>query len=486
METAVQILAKNNIHFFNKALSWCFFCAIALMPFNGIHAIPKIFGEFSIEGAFYPIAFGMTLGGLILLLNPRLPKLQHISFKLFLLFLIWVFISAILNYSAILNVYTKGKTGLEKLVLQSILLAFAFLTTLLGYYVFTQVGKDRMLKIVKNAILVSFIIAGAYSLIEIPYLFGASRAEKILVSTNSLFRDKAVLFLYPGRLRSVCAEASLFGSYFSFAYPWLLGCLFYTKKNFPLYLSIVTYALVMVYLTFSRTAYFITAVETLLFIVLMAKRNRNRKEKMRLFVFMLVLACLGIVEHFSPLEEKASEVVKSFLVKDTKHKLSNIGRFGSGVAGLKMGCDNPIAGVGLGQYVFHMPEYVPSWAWESRQIREWANRSPGTAYAHTFNVYIRIFAELGVVGLMLWLFIWGTALISVCKIAKELRYYNPEEEIFGIVLIVSILGVMLSGFNMDSFRFMRYWFLLPIVWVWVKMNTMQMPSNNNLAKECSK
>lgn len=458
----MQISARNNICFLNRVLSGCFLCAIVLMPFNGLNAIPRIFGELSVEGAFYPIAFGMIVAGAGLLLNPRLAKPQHISFKLLLLFLAWVFISGIINCLTIADAHTKGRTGAEKFILQLILLVFVFFTALLGYNVAVKVWKDRTFKVIGRAILFSFIIAGIYSLVEIPYLLGASWAEDVLVGISSLFRSKIIL--YPGKLRSVCGEASWFGSYFSFVYPWLLGYLFYAKRNLPLYLGIVVYALVMVYFTFSRTAYFIAAIETLLFILLVSIRNKSHKEKERFFVFLFVLAGLGFIVPFTSLAEKKSRVIESFFVEDTSYKLSNIGRFGSNFAGLKMGYANPIAGVGLGQYGFHMPEYTPSWAHASGEIRRWASTSSDTPWAPVHNVHVRVFAELGVVGLMLWLLIWGTALRSSYKMRKELRYYNREGERFGIILLVSIFGVMLSGFNLDSFRFMGYWFLLPMVW----------------------
>jgi hypothetical protein len=29
---------------------------------------------------------------------------------------------------------------------------------------------------------------------------------------------------------------------------------------------------------------------------------------------------------------------------------------------------------------------------------------------------------------------------------------------------------MLSGFNLDSFRFMPYWFLLALIWLWLELS----------------
>jgi hypothetical protein len=446
------------------------------MPFNDLEAMPRIFGEFRLEGSFYPVAFGIVFAGIGLLLNPRLSKPKHISFKMFLFFLAWVLISGTINCLTIAEVCTKGRTGIEKFILQAIVLLFVFFTTLLGYNVAVKVWKDRTLEIIRRAILLSFIIAGAYSLIEIQYLLGASWAGKALVGLNSLFRNDTAL--YP-RLRSVCGEASWFGSYFSFVYPWLLSYLFQVKRGFLLYLCIVGYALAMVYLSLSRTAYFIMVAETFLFILLMITKNMTRKVKTQLLVFLFVLVGLGFIVHFIPSPTKSLQVIKSFVVKDTSYKLSNIGRFGSSFAGLRMGYANPIAGVGLGQYGFHMPEYTPSWAYASEEIKSWASTSPDTPWAPVNNIHVRIFAELGAVGLMLWLSIWGTSLISSFRITRKFRYYNPEKKISSIVLTVSIFGLILSGFNFDSFRFMAYWFLLAIVWA-----SHELPVFTALHKNC--
>ena len=70
----MNIPVKIHICHLDQIVNWCFICAIILLPFNGLGKMPAVFGEFSVEGAFYPIAFGMVIAGVSLLLNTSLAK----------------------------------------------------------------------------------------------------------------------------------------------------------------------------------------------------------------------------------------------------------------------------------------------------------------------------------------------------------------------------------------------------------------------------
>jgi hypothetical protein len=70
-------------------------------------------------------------------------------------------------------------------------------------------------------------------------------------------------------LRSLSGEASWFGMYLSFVFPWLMSYYFTASKTYKYYyLVIIIYALILTFLTYSRTAYFIIAFQIIAFILI--------------------------------------------------------------------------------------------------------------------------------------------------------------------------------------------------------------------------
>ncbi len=133
--------------------------------------------------------------------------------------------------------------------------------------------------------MISFFIADAFSLVEILYILGNSPCEKIVSFINKLFREQEILYI---GLCSFSAEPSSFGCYFAFVYPWLLYNLFSTKRKTILHFLILVYGLILIYLTFSRTAYFIMFAETIVFIFLLIKVREHIKRRTRFLIFLLI------------------------------------------------------------------------------------------------------------------------------------------------------------------------------------------------------
>ncbi len=442
----------------------CFSLAIILMPFNLLENMPHWFGEFSVEGAFYPLMAGIIFLG-IDFLKRRQPSIpSHISFKLFVLFLIWALISGLANWPVISESFTRGRSGPNKLVLQYVVLLFTFCISLGGYQVYTRLGRDKSFVAVKFSALASFILCAVYSSIEMFYFAGNVWAENILLNINSLYRTNTLLW---PTLRSVCGEPSWFGSYFAFAYPWLLACLFFSKKRGLIYLSLIIYSWAMVYLTFSRTAYYTLVAETLLFVLLViaTKTYLTRKTSFLLFIASAIIF-IAVISYDPTLERinsKAKETIVSLVNQNTPHKISNVTRLGSAKTGINIGNGNPVFGVGIGQYAFHMPQYVPDWALESYEIIGYLDSSKTNLWIHTHCLFTRIYAETGAIGLLIWLGIWGSITFSLLK--RLYKFTDNDEKLWLTLIFVCLAGVMMQGFNLGSFRFMGYWLLLPVIWV---------------------
>lgn len=456
-----------------------FSSAIILLPFNGL-PYRSILGEMSVEGAFYPLSVSILIFSTMLLkvVKPIISK--HLSAKILALFLLWIAISSMANLTLIVTLQTKGRTGIEKLILQLAVTLFVVFSTIVIFNVVRHI--QHPLYFLRRYILISFLIAGLYSTIEIAFLLGNNWAKAVLQIIDSLIRTTGEdPQFYGGRLRSVSGEASWFAMYCSFIFPWIFSYVFTTHRHLWIHLSLSAYLILLLLLTQSRTAYFVTVLQLSLFLLSLffIKQDFNKKTRLllfrknRLLLFtMLTAIAIGSAVVFLGKINLANNfflIFTSFTSGNDYYTLSNVTRFGSQDAAFSMATDHPFFGVGLGQYGFYMPKYIPMWAAANVQIQS-AISTSSPEWPSVYNIYARITAELGWIGLGIWLSMWGVVLTSCYK-----RYQlnccmssSGQRDILGLALIISIVGVLLSGLNTDSLRFFGFWINLAMAWLYVR------------------
>lgn len=446
--------------------------AIIILPFNDLPYFKKIVGELSCVGAFYPMAVLVIIYFIKSLCGTKIKFPKHISFGCLILFLGWIGVSGLVNLPEILLAMTKGRMGTNKLLVQIMLVIFTSISSIVVYNVALQV--PNFFQKYRKYILWSLVVVIIGSLVEVPFLFGSSWAKMILGSVNKLIHTTNQSLLYCGRFRSFSGEASWFGVYCSFVFPWLFSSIYTEKKRIWLPFCMIGYFSFLVALTFSRTAYIIILTQFVLFLFLIRKVNVvNRKMVILSLVLLLVVVIMPIV-HLVQFSQ--ANVYTSLLNISSKkdYGMSNIARYGSMITGLKIGLHNPLFGVGLGQYGFHMANFVPDWAKISPEIQEWMSSASNTSWAPVHNIYARIFAELGSVGLVIWLFLWLSLLRSCYRrYAEDCKLQSPNS-LIGVTVIVAIVGAMLSGLNLDSFRLFEYWITLGVVWVYLNNGSKQL------------
>lgn len=136
----------NNQTFF---IIFIFF-AIVLLPFNGLPYFP-VLGEMAVEGAFYAFALAIGVWFLFLLLSrPPLHLPVNAVSAILLIFFLWTILSGVANFGWINTGITKGRTGLEKYILQTLVLGFGLAVTWLfrfmGYWITLALGLIYMQK----------------------------------------------------------------------------------------------------------------------------------------------------------------------------------------------------------------------------------------------------------------------------------------------------------------------------------------------------
>lgn len=455
-----------------------FALALLVLPFNGVASRLSILGELSSEAAIYPVLLLVCLYGVVALLGKKIHRPSHISVAILFYFVGWILLSGIVNTPTIMENFTKGRSGFEKYLLQVILFIFMLFASFSVYHAIQEQKIEQTFFIFRRWVLYSFLVAGVYSLIEISYmLFNAGWASSLLESIDPIFHSGQWSSVSIGRLRSVSGEPSWFAMYMAFALPWLMSYIFTEKHKKWLFFCLNTYAFFMVFLTYSRTAYVITLAEV---IGLVIATRVFEKWQIRKYSFIiaigLIMATISYMIVIELAYERLTEIVASLITPESKttYYSSNVARFGSQAAAWKMAFHQPIFGMGLGQYGFHMSDYISSDAIISSEIRIWLSSLIGTPWPPVHSLYARIAAETGYIGLGLWVFMWLTLLRSIWQ---RIRLSSEKDKIMGMILLVSICGTLLVGFNMDTFRFFGYWFLLALGWKYVSYNSISLNLN---------
>lgn len=426
----------------------------------------------SVDPAFYFIGIGMVLWYLGCCL--RIEKLHIPSsngFKVLLLFLVVVFISNILNINSIVAMKYKGVYAADNMLKQSLLLFLCILISIYLFNVFNFKMKNiNLLAILEKMLLISFLIMGGYSFFELVSLLGVVEAREIVNFIDSIICSRSAEGSILGyfRIRSLTYEASILGTYCGVVFPWLfMKCLKQESNNYRhlFFVGVLIYFFILLIFSFSRTAYFTVLFEAIVLLIMYRKTYDINWFKICCFLvkssMLLLLACFFIVEFILPQSIVADMDVLDvlFSIIDTKGEstqyLSNVARISTQVAAWNMFLDNPFFGVGYGQFAFYYQYYVPSWSWESYEVIEWATNS-GNVLNGCFGIYARFFAEIGLIGALIWiLFLFITL--------RDIFYARISHE-YKICFLCSFFALILFGWNFSTIRLPYYWIFFALTW----------------------
>lgn len=272
-------------------------------------------------------------------------------------------------------------------------------------------------KYMRKAVLILVVIFGTYSFIEILWLkLHLGVAKDILCFINPLLYDPKSShgwwppLLWSGQqLRSICPEPSYFGINACFCIPFLWS--YILEEGKAKYIVLYTYFMLMLFLTKARTAlgvfigeYTLLALSTLL--------RRSKKAVLLLttvsitatIAFSLTLVDWKSGSEVVTAEKYISENVVS--VAKTGER-SNSARFGNVKATFEIGKAHILTGVGKGMKNAYMPDYMDSISARNGEIKLWTRymREQGVLKSGfpNLNHYVAVFAESGILGLVLFL-----------------------------------------------------------------------------------
>lgn len=449
-----------------KILKYLFIFSVVLIPFDNLPYFGRLLGELSYKGVVYPFIFIIIILFIFTVKNREIYFKKSKELYLLMTYIGWIAISIIFNFSSILNNNLKDRSGISKLILQLMVLGFMILV----FYSTDIIIKLKSISLydLRKYIMISLIPVLIYGTIELLNLAGIINFSWLIEKVSYLIQSYHRGVVYTKGIRTVTGEVSYFAMYVSFALPWIASYIFTEKekKNKIIYSSITVYVILLLIFSKSRTAYGIMFIQLALFSIFMLASKIKLGNKLVIIraigisiVMFLILNVTLLPKIGGDPNSMTKLSVKSLVSSLTDpNNMSNVARFGLQQSAMKIGIDNPIMGVGIGQYGFYASDYLSERALSSHEVQYWINPQIKDSWPPAFSLYPRILAEQGVVGIILWVVFLGYTLIKAIKALRK-KY----DDVIGIALIVSFIGMIISWFNVDSFGQVQFWILLPFI-----------------------
>jgi len=431
--------------------------ALILGPFTGIIGL-SFLGELqhSASAYLYFIIFGLSV--FPLLAHFKLGRHANAE-KVYLLpvfallFFAAVGISFAANFLTIKDSVMFGRSGLAKFASSTILVLYGFMIAYVTYFLSARHAWDRL---IIKPLVISVMICAIFSVFELAAHVSGGMASLYAVLSAPVHGGVGAL-VWDTRLRSVAFEPPDFANTAGYIWPWLLGAVMFTKGPKRWGFGIVWGLLnIMIVLSEARTSLVVMTgllvVLACLWFLVLPKREKGNPEQLiapiTMVIALLVPCALAVLIFY--FDAVVAAVVSG-------ESVSNLSRLASMTAAFRMFADNPILGLGFGQFGFHVTEYMPSWGFYSPEIKIWLFGS-GQFWPAVYSVYARFGADMGIVGLVMWIGIW--LWLARALLVETMRYRQRTGEIpfAAFPLILSCFCVLLAGVPNDSVR-------SPMIWI---------------------
>ena len=449
------MITLKKIYFSLFILGFFFF------PFNDFEGIPGL-GEYANESGSYFFLVGFLVLGIDSLYKRKIaiPYSDRI-FQILLLFLVWCIITTILNGDVVLESYYKQTSGVYRFLRQYIsLLLAAFIFVLLFWNSLKDLTSREILLVIRKVFLFNLVFAFVYGIFEVLISVFNVYAVMPIMQLFDFFPFLDVNFESGGRISSIGYEVPSLGNYLITVSGWMFSYI-YTEKSKWRFVPI----LMVLFLTFfsgSRTALINITLQLGMFIYLLYSIKAYRKTLLLGVQFVAVISVLMVVVFGNQIVRAVDKKVDSlnFSANLTK-SISNQSRFGMQYASIEVFKESPIIGVGFGQETYHKIHHYPPWAthnnYEFRAIYQNQNI---TSFPTSYNIYTRLLAETGIVGVLIFL-----AIIFFCFSRSIFLWRNCEgdQKTLAMILLISFIGLCVNWLQMDFFRQYGFWLCVVIL-----------------------
>ncbi len=430
---------------------------IFFMPFNSWEGIP-FFGEYYRDSCvlFFLSAFFITL----FRKKIKLPFHSPIFYSL-IIFLVWAALTTFINFETVLQNSFKQTSGVVRFLRQyfSLVLA-AFVLPITFYNSFLNIKSKRLIYSIRKVIYYSFVIVIIYSIIEILIVkFNMISLKKPLLNIFDYFPFvDAKTDLRLKRISSVTFEPPALGTYLITIFAWMCSYIITSKSYFRFLPALLV--ITLAFISGSRAAFFIIIVQAIIFVFAISQSYQYNKIFSKIVLTSVIAISLGLLVYAPKIVNYVDNEIQSFKLNDDDHSLSNKSRFGIQYAMFQVFLDNPVIGTGYGQQAFDARSKYPSWAkrnnWEFRL--KYLNQN-SKRFPPGYNLYLRLAAETGVLGLL------GFLLVILYIMIWCYNSLKMQKNLLAIIVFVSMAGFMLNWLKMDTFRIYGFWICLALIFV---------------------
>ena len=447
---------KLNLNILNVSF-YLILTGIFFLPFNSWNGI-SILGEYYRDSCvlFFLLAFFI----LLFKKKIKLPLHSPIFYSL-IVFLVWAAATTALNFETVTDNYFKQTSGVIRFLRQyfSLILA-AFILPITFYNSFLNIDPKRIIYLIRKAIYYSFVIVIVYAIIEVLVVkFNLINLKKPVLNIFDYFPFvEAKTDLRLKRISSVTFEPPALGTYLITIFAWMCSYIITSKSYFRFLPALLV--IVLAFISGSRAAFFIIVVQAFIFVFAISQSFQYNKIFSKIVLTSAIAITIGFLAFAPKILNYVDNEIQSFKLNDNDHSLSNKSRFGIQYAMYKVFLDNPVTGTGYGQQAFDARSKYPSWAkrnnWEFRL--KYLNQN-NKRFPPGYNLYLRLAAETGALGLL-------SFLLFMCFIS--IWCYNnlfKRKNLLAIIVFVSMAGFMLNWLKMDTFRIYGFWICLALIFV---------------------
>ena len=430
---------------------------IFFMPFNSWEGI-SVLGEYYRDSCilFFLLAFFIIL----FKKKIKLPLHSPIFYSL-IIFLVWAALTTFINFETVLQNYFKQTSGVIRFLRQyfSLVLA-AFILPVTFYNSFLNINPKRLIYLIRKVIYYSFVIVIIYSIIEILVVkFNMINLKKSVLNIFDYFPFvEAKTDLRLKRISSITFEPPALGTYLITIFSWMCSYTITSKSYFKFMPALLVIALA--FISGSRAAFFIIIVQAIIFVFAISQSYQYNKIFSKIVLTSLIAISAGLLVYAPKIINYVDNEIQSFKLNDDDHSLSNKSRFGIQYAMYQVFLDNPVVGTGYGQQAFVARSKYPSWAkrnnWEFRL--KYLNQN-SKRFPPGYNLYLRLAAETGALGLLGFLLVISYIMIWCYNNLKM------QKNLLAIIVFVSMTGFMLNWLKMDTFRIYGFWICLALIFV---------------------
>ena len=447
---------KLNLNILNVSF-FLILIGIFFLPFNSWDGI-SFLGEYYRDSCvlFFLLAF-FTL---LFKKKIKLPFHSPIFYSL-IIFLVWALLTTLINFETVIDNSFKQTSGIVRFLRQyfSLILA-AVILPITFYNSFLNIDSKRLIYLIRKAIYYSFVVVIVYAIIEILVVkFNMINLKKPVLNIFDYFPFvDAKTDLRLKRISSVTFEPPALGTYLITIFSWMCSYII-TSKSYLRFLPALL-VIALAFISGSRAAFFIIIVQAIMFVFAISLSYQYNKLFSKILLTSAIAISIGFLAFAPKILNYVDNEIQSFKLNDNDHSLSNKSRFGIQYAMYQVFLENPAIGTGYGQQAFEARAKYPTWAkrnnWEFRL--KYLNQN-NKRFPPGYNLYLRLAAETGALGLIGFL-LFMTFILIWCY-----NNLNRQKNLLAIIVFVSMIGFMLNWLKMDTFRIYGFWICLALIFV---------------------